>query len=38
MQLTLADLKGPIARLDRLARGLAEEVALQKGAEGVLLS
>ena len=37
MQLTLADLKGRIERLDRLARGLAKEVALQRGAEDVLL-
>ena len=37
MQLTLADLKGRIERLERLARGMAEEVRLQKGAEDVLL-
>ena len=36
MQLTLADIKARIERLDRLARGLAKEVALQKGAEDVL--
>jgi hypothetical protein len=33
MQLTLADLKKRIGRLN----GLAEEVRLQRGAEGVLL-
>ena len=38
MPLTVADLKGRIERLDRLARGLAKEVGLQRGAEGVLLS
>jgi hypothetical protein len=37
MQLELADIKARIARLDRLARGLAEEVGLQRGAEDVLL-
>jgi hypothetical protein len=37
MQLTLADLKARIARLDKLARGLAKEVRLQRGAEDVLL-
>jgi hypothetical protein len=37
MQLTPGDLKARIARLDRLARGLAREVGLQKGAEDVLL-
>ena len=37
MQLTVADIKGRIERLDRLARGMAEEVRLQKGAEDVLL-
>jgi hypothetical protein len=34
MQLTVADLKGRIAWLDR---GLAKEVGLQRGAEDVLL-
>ena len=37
MQLTVADLKGRIERLERLARGMAEEVRQQKGAEDVLL-
>ena len=37
MQLTLADLKARIARLDRLARGLGKEVVLQRGADDVLL-
>jgi hypothetical protein len=37
MQLELRDLKARIERLDRLAQGLAREVALQKGAEDVLL-
>jgi hypothetical protein len=37
MQLELADIKARVARLDRLARGLAREVGLQKGAEDVLL-
>jgi hypothetical protein len=37
MQLELRDIKARIERLDRLARGLAEEVRLQKGAEDVLL-
>jgi hypothetical protein len=37
MQLTVADLKGRIARLDGLARGLAREIGLQKAAEDVLL-
>ena len=37
MQLTLADLKKRIERLDQLARGLAKEVGLQRGAEDVLL-
>ena len=37
MQLELADLKARIERLDRLARGLAREVGLQRGAEDVLL-
>ncbi len=38
MQLELADIKKRIARLEQLARGLAREVALQKGAEDMLLS
>jgi hypothetical protein len=37
MQLTLADIKARIERLDRLARGLAREVELQRGAEDRLL-
>jgi hypothetical protein len=37
MQLELRDLKARIARLDQLARGLAREVGLQRGAEDVLL-
>jgi len=37
MQLELADIKARIARLDQLARGLAKEVGLQRGAEDVLL-
>jgi hypothetical protein len=37
MQLELRDIKARIARLDQLARGLAREVGLQKGAEDVLL-
>jgi hypothetical protein len=37
MQLTLADLRRRTERLDGLARGLAEEVGLQRGAEDVLL-
>jgi hypothetical protein len=37
MQLTVAGIKARIARLDRLARGLAKEVALQRGTEDVLL-
>jgi hypothetical protein len=37
MQLTVADLKGRIARLEKLARGLANEVGLQRRAEDVLL-
>jgi hypothetical protein len=37
MQLTRADLKGRIARLERLAKGLAREVDLQRGAEDLLL-
>jgi hypothetical protein len=38
MQVTLADLKGRITRLERLARGLAREVELRRGAEDLLLS
>ena len=37
MQLELRDLKARIERLDRLARGLAREIGLQRGAEDVLL-
>jgi hypothetical protein len=37
MQLELQNLKARIERLDRLARGLASEIGLQKGAEDVLL-
>jgi hypothetical protein len=37
MRLELRDLKARIERLDQLARGLAKEVGLQKGAEDVLL-
>ena len=37
MQLQARDLKGRIARLDRLARGLAEEVTLWKGGNDPLL-
>jgi hypothetical protein len=37
MQLTLADLKGRIARLERLAPGLAWEVDRQRGAADLLL-
>jgi hypothetical protein len=33
----LLDLKGRIERLERLAKGLAREVELQRGAEDVLL-
>jgi hypothetical protein len=35
--LTVADLKARIARLGRLERGFAREVALQRGAEDQLL-
>ena len=37
MRLELADVKARIERLDQLARGLAKEVGLQRGAEDVLL-
>jgi hypothetical protein len=37
MQLQVADLKGRIARLYRLARGLAKEVSLWKGGNDPLL-
>jgi hypothetical protein len=37
MQLELADIKARVARLDELARGLAREVALRRGAKDVLL-
>jgi hypothetical protein len=33
----LADIKGRVARLERLALGLAREAALQRGAVDVLL-
>jgi hypothetical protein len=33
----LADLKGRIIRLERLAQGLAREVELQRGSEELLL-
>jgi hypothetical protein len=36
MQLTLADLKGRIARRERRATGLAREVERQRGAEELL--
>jgi hypothetical protein len=36
MQLTLDDLKGRIARVDRLAHGMAKEVALWKGGNDPL--
>lgn len=38
MQLGLADLKARIVRLEQLARGLGREVALQRGAEDLLLA
>jgi hypothetical protein len=37
MPLEFRDLRARIERLDRLARGLAKEVGLQRGAENVLL-
>jgi hypothetical protein len=37
MQLTLADIKGRVARLERLALGLAREASRQRGAVDVLL-
>jgi hypothetical protein len=37
MQLELRDLKARIERLDRLARGLAKEVGLQREDDGLLL-
>jgi hypothetical protein len=37
MQLTVADIKARIARLDRLMKGLVKDVGLQRGAEDVLL-
>jgi hypothetical protein len=37
MPLTLADLKARVARLGRLEWGFAREVALQRGADDVLL-
>jgi hypothetical protein len=33
----LVDIKARVERLDRLARGLAREVGMQRGAEDVLL-
>jgi hypothetical protein len=36
-QLTLADIKARITRLEQLARGLAREVTLQKEDDGRLL-
>jgi hypothetical protein len=38
MPLTLADLKGRIARLERLARGLAREVELRRRSGDLLLA
>jgi transposase-like protein len=38
VQLQVRDLKARIVRLEQLAKGLAKEVALQRGAEDVLLS
>ena len=38
MQLQVPDLKARIARLEELAKGLAKEVGLQRGDDGVLLS
>ena len=38
MQLTPTDPKARVEPLDRLARGLAKEVGLLRGAEDVLLS
>jgi hypothetical protein len=37
MQLTVVDLKARIARLERLERGFAREIGLQRGAEDELL-
>jgi hypothetical protein len=37
MQLTVAGLKARIARLERLERGFAREIGLQRGAEDELL-
>jgi hypothetical protein len=37
MQLTVADLKGRVARLEELSRGLAREGVLQRGVQDVLL-
>ena len=37
MQLTLADLKARIVRLERLERGFAREIGLQREAEDQLL-
>jgi hypothetical protein len=38
MQLRVRDLKARIARLEGLAEGLAKEVGLQRGDDGVLLA
>jgi hypothetical protein len=38
MQLEMRDLKGRIARLDRLARGMAKEVGLHRSDDTVLLT
>jgi hypothetical protein len=38
VQLQVRDLKGRITRLERLAEGMAKEVALWRGVEDVLLS
>jgi hypothetical protein len=37
MQLTMADLKARVARLEDLSRGLAKEGVLQRGVQDVLL-
>jgi hypothetical protein len=37
MQLRLRDLKGRVARLERLSMGLSREVVLQRGAQDILL-
>jgi hypothetical protein len=38
MQLQVRDLTARIARLEELAKGLAKEVGLQRGDDGVLLA